>query len=109
MEQYSMSEAARALGVSLRTLTRWIDQQGIARDRPFSDMRQRTLSRAQVEQLAATHKRTLRPIDLEGIAANLGELYERMERLEAKVERLEAARSQFKPIPGKKKPENASS
>lgn len=78
MEQYSMAEAARALGVSQRTLTRWMrpaGQPSINRERPWSDMRQRIISRAQLEQLAQAHQRQLRAMDLESVASTLSELF----------------------------------
>src|SRR5215472_318098 len=97
MDQYSMTEAARLLNVSLRTLTRWmrppVGRAPIARERPWSDMRQRTISRAQLEQLAADHQRQIITSEetdpLARLEAVERALSERIEALEARVAALE--------------------
>lgn len=83
-ERYILAEAAEKLGVSKGTLVNWIERAKLRaevdRQRMEDDMRAHYLTRPQLEQLAALHRRALKGDDIR----------ERMAALERRMERLEA-------------------
>ncbi|GEM_PF-2897065 len=97
-EHYSLSEAQEALGVSKSTLEAWLRKekaltQALKKQRFPDDMRQKFLTRAQLEQLAAAHRRQIATPDTLDPLARLeavdSALSERIDALEARVTRLE--------------------
>ncbi len=80
-DRYSLSEAQEVLGVSKATLEVWIRSQkaikkALEKQRQPDDLRVRYLTRAQVEQLATTHRRQLVSRETpDPLTSNLNELY----------------------------------
>lgn len=87
MKQYTLEEAAQALGVSTTTLRLWVREikdlhAAVEQQRVEYDMRQRYLTLEQVQALAVAHGRELRQDD-ENTGQRLAALEKRIERLEA--------------------------
>lgn len=81
-ERFTLSQTARMLGVSRRTLYGWLQDANI-KTRPLpTDARAQTLTREQLERLARAHGVILQEA---GLVARLEELEARMEVLEAKI------------------------
>lgn len=87
-ERYILIEAAGILDISKRALDQWIDRAGmrsvVNKQRMETDMRARYLTRSQLEQLAALHRRTLRG------DGEIGEVRQRLAAVEERLARLEA-------------------
>jgi excisionase family DNA binding protein len=58
-QRYTIGEAEEVLGVTSKTLRRWIAKVGMSRESDETDGRVRRLSREQLKQLATAHHRTL--------------------------------------------------
>lgn len=90
MEQYATPQAAKLLGISLNLLNRWIREEGlreqIEQQRSVDDLRKRYVTHQQLEYLAERYKRSIGqpPVDTD-LAANLAEIYQRLEALERTV------------------------
>jgi polyhydroxyalkanoate synthesis regulator phasin len=100
-DRISIADALEMLQVSKSTLEDWIHKaklrNAVNKQRFPDDMRQRFLTRVQVEQLAAAHRRqiaTAAELDpLARLEAVDAALTERIEALETRVKALEDARS----------------
>jgi transposase len=85
-ERFTIAEAAAKLNISTSGLENWINQAKLRRavdeQRMENDMRAHYLTRPQLEQLAALHRRTLKDDDVE---RRFAALEQRIERLEALI------------------------
>lgn len=84
-EVLTLDQAAEMLDISRRRLYDWMLEANIAANSLPTNARVKTLTLAQVEQLARTHARTLKPIGFEAIRAELADTRERLARLETQV------------------------
>lgn len=86
-KRYTMAEAAYMLNISASGLEKWITDAKmrsiVKKQRMETDMRSHYLTKAQLEQLAALHRRTLR--EESDIGQRLAAMEERLERLEALI------------------------
>jgi len=93
-ERYTIAEAVSALQTSKSTLYTWMLRadlvEPVKRQRMPDDWREHYLTRAQVEELAAAHRRTLDQAGAPDVQAVDSALSERIERVEGRLSRLEA-------------------
>ena len=86
-KRYTIAEAAYLLNISTSGLENWITDAKmraiVQKQRMETDMRSHYLTKAQLEQLAALHRRTLR--EESDIGQRLTAIEERLERLEALI------------------------
>ncbi len=84
-KRYTMAEAAYMLNISASGLEKWITdakmRSVVKKQRMETDMRSHYLTKAQLEQLATLHRRTLR--EEQDIGQRLAAVEERLARLEA--------------------------
>lgn len=88
-ERFTISQAARKLGISRRTLYNWLEQEQDTSQKLHGE---RTFTRLQLERLAEKHGRRLES-DFRDLEAVDAALTERIEALEARVAALEQQRS----------------
>lgn len=101
-ERIPIAEALARLEISKSAFDRWIEQAGLRqrlnKQRFPDDMRQRYLTRAQLDQLAAAHRRQIGEAKATDPLARLeavdAALTERIEALEARVAELEGKQSE---------------
>lgn len=86
---FTLTEAARQLGISRRRLYDWMEESMMIAGSASEDGRVKTLTRAQVERLARDHKKTLRePADLAAVFARLEALERHFTALEGRISSL---------------------
>jgi hypothetical protein len=88
-EVLTLDQAAAALAISRRRLYDWMLEASISASPLPTNARVKTLTLAQVELLARTHARTLKPLGFEAIHTELAETRERLVRVETQLASLE--------------------
>ncbi len=97
MKTFTLQEACIALAVEATTLYRWMERAGIEAETDSADKRRRTLTQAQVQQLARAHHRTLpksikgEGLDQDAMQQQIDALEKHVADLEHKLERLTSA------------------
>lgn len=88
-KRYTMAEAAYMLNISASGLEKWISDAKmraiVKKQRMETDMRSHYLTKTQLEQLAALHRRTLREREESDMGQRLAAIEERLTRLEALI------------------------